>query len=162
VNNPSRVRIEFARTHEGVSCFEIEVWIPSEMKAISPLVDQLMRLVEGSHCVPGDELHVELAFREALNNAVVHGNRLEPAKLVQVRCRCDTGKGVSIVVKDQGQGFDPNAVPDPLAAENLEVEHGRGVFLMKYWMDEVFFEQGGTEVHMWKRPSSKKKREGAK
>jgi len=122
------------------------------MKAVTPLVDRLMRLVEGSRCVPGEELHVELAFREALANAVVHGNRLNPAKLVQVRCRCEMGKGVQIVVKDQGQGFDPNAVPDPLAAENLEAEHGRGMLLMKFWMDEVFFKQGGTEVHMRKRP----------
>jgi hypothetical protein len=50
-----------------LSCFEIEAWISSEMKAISPLVDRLMRLVEASHCVPGYEFYVELAFQEALN-----------------------------------------------------------------------------------------------
>jgi anti-sigma regulatory factor (Ser/Thr protein kinase) len=55
--------------------------MPSEMKAIAPLVDRLMRLVEGSHCVPGEELHVELAFREVLSNAVVHGNRLDPCQV---------------------------------------------------------------------------------
>jgi len=136
--------------------------MPNEMKAIAPLVDRLVRLVEGSRCVPGEEPHVELAFREALSNAVVHGNRFDPAKLVQVRCRCEMGNGVYIVVKDQGQGFDPSAVPDPLAAENLEAEHGRGMLLMKFWMDEIFFKHGGTEVHMRKRPHSGPKREASK
>src|SRR5260370_42377672 len=132
------------------SFFDIEAWMPSEIKAISPLVDRLMRLIEGSHCAAGEEPAVELALEEALNNAVVHGNRVDPHKLVQVRCRCDTGKGVSLVVKDQGQGFDPNAVPNPLSAENLSADHGRGIWLMKVAMDEVSFERGGTEVHMRK------------
>jgi serine/threonine-protein kinase RsbW len=62
-------------------------------------------------------------------------------------------KGVSVVVKDQGKGFDPNAIPDPLAAENLRAENGRGILLMKSQMDEVSFEREGTEVHMRKRCS---------
>jgi serine/threonine-protein kinase RsbW len=60
------------------------------------------------------------------------------------------GKGVFVVVKDQGEGFDPNAIPDPLAAENLKAENGRGILLMKSQMDEVAFECEGTEVHMRK------------
>jgi serine/threonine-protein kinase RsbW len=162
VNNPSCSGNECVRSRESASCLDVEAWMPSELKAIEPLVDRLVRLVEGSQCVRGEELHVELAFREALSNAVVHGNRLDPAKLVQVRCRCEMGKGVYIVVKDQGQGFDPNAVPDPLAPENLEAEHGRGMLLMKFWMDAVFFKQDGTEVHMWKSPPSGPKTEAAK
>jgi serine/threonine-protein kinase RsbW len=120
------------------------------MKAISSLVDRLMRLVEGSRCIPGAESAVELALREALNNAVVHGNRMDAQKMVQIRCRCQLGKGVSIIVRDQGQGFDPSAVPDSLAAENFQAEHGRGIYLMKVSMDTVSFEHGGTQVHMWK------------
>ena len=54
------------------------------------------------------------------------------------------------MVKVQGKGLDPNTVPDALALENLEAEHGRGIHLMKSAMDEVSFERGGTEVHMWK------------
>jgi serine/threonine-protein kinase RsbW len=57
---------------------------------------------------------------------------------------------VSIIVTDSGQGFDPNAVPDPLVVERLQAEHGRGIHLMKLAMDEVPFERGGTEVHMQK------------
>src|ERR1700758_123188 len=104
------------------SLLEIDAWIPSEISAISPLVERLMRLVEGSHCVTGEETAVELALREALSNAVVHGNRLDAHKLVHVRCRCKVGKGISLTVSDQGQGFDPSAVPNPLSVNNLEAE----------------------------------------
>jgi serine/threonine-protein kinase RsbW len=148
-NGPSDLQPQFAGRH-APSFFQIEAWMPSEIKAISPLVDRLMRLIEGSHCVAGEETAVELALEEALNNAVVHGNRMDPQKLVQVRCRCELGEGVSVVVKDQGQGFDPNTVPDPTTAENIFADHGRGIWLMKRVMDEVSFERGGTQVRMRK------------
>lgn len=133
------------------SLLEVDAWIPSEVKAISPLVDRLMRLIEGSHCVTGEEHAVELALREALSNAVVHGNRLNAHKLVHVRCRCKVGDGISLIVSDQGQGFDALRVPASVGAETLEAEHGRGIRLMKFVMDEVSFQQRGTEVHMCKR-----------
>jgi serine/threonine-protein kinase RsbW len=144
------LRPAFAGPGAG-SLLEIDAWIPSEISAISPLVERLMRLIEGSHCVACEEHAVQLALREALNNAVVHGNRLDAHKLVHVRCRCKVGKGISVIVADQGQGFDPRTVPDSLTVENLEAEHGRGIRLMKFVMDEVSFQQRGTEVHMCKR-----------
>ena len=148
--NPERGK-GFAVRRAG-SFLEIDAWIRSEIKAITPVVERLMRLVEGSHCITGEEPSVELALREALNNALVHGNRLDAHKLVHVRCRCRVGEGISITVSDQGQGFDPSAVPDPLAVENLQSEHGRGIHLMKWAMDQVSFNSGGTEVYMWKKP----------
>jgi len=150
VNVRSDLRPAFAGRGAG-SLLEIDAWIQSEIKAISPLVERLMRLIEGSHCITGEEPAVELALREALNNAVVHGNRLDAHKLVHVRCRCKVGEGISLIVSDQGQGFDPRTVSDPVAVENLEKDHGRGIHLMKLAMDEVSFEQRGTEVHMCKR-----------
>jgi serine/threonine-protein kinase RsbW len=147
------LQAQFLGRHASVSLLEIDAWISSEMKAISPLVDRLMRLIEGSHCVSGNEHNVQLALQEAVTNAVVHGNRMDAHKLVQIRCRCELGSGVSIVVRDHGQGFDPNAVPDSLAVENIEAEHGRGIHLMKLAMDSVSFECGGTEVHMRKGPA---------
>jgi serine/threonine-protein kinase RsbW len=146
------LRPAFAGVHATRSLLRIEAWMPSEIKAISPLVNRLMRLIEGSRCVAGNEPAVELALQEALSNAVVHGNGMDAHKLVQVRCQCELGKGVSIVVTDQGQGFDPKAVPDPLAVERLEEERGRGIHLMKLAMDEVLLERGGIEVHMRKGP----------
>ena len=127
--------------------------MPSDVKAISPLLERVIRLIQESRCVPGEELAVELALREALNNAVVHGNRLDPGKLVQVYCRCELGRELSLIVRDQGIGFDPSGIADPLALENLQAEHGRGILLMRSQMDEVSFERGGTEVHMHKTAS---------
>src|SRR5580704_12557712 len=136
VNARTDLRPAFAGRGAG-SLLEIDAWIHSEIKAISPLVERLMRLIEGSHCITGEELAVELALREALNNAVVHGNRLDVHKLVHVRCRCKVGEGISLIVSDQGQGFDASSVPDPVAVENLEKDHGRGIHIMKLVMDEV-------------------------
>jgi serine/threonine-protein kinase RsbW len=112
----------------------------------------MMRLIKGAHCVAGEEYAVELALREALNNAVVHGNRLNARKLVHIRCRCGVGKGISLVVSDQGEGFAERTVPDPWAPGNLEAERGRGIQLMKSMMDLVSFQMAGTEVHMRKKP----------
>src|SRR6267154_6494140 len=153
VNVRANLRPAFAGRGAG-PLLEIDAWIPSEISAISPLVERLMRLIEGSHCITGEESAVELALREALNNAVVTGNRLDAHKLVHVRCRCKVGKGISLSVSDQGQGFDPSAVPDPLSVDNLEAEHGRGIELRKLAMDEVSFEQRGAEVHMFKGPAN--------
>jgi Histidine kinase-like ATPase domain len=143
-NARSALRPGFAGIRASGSLFEFEAWTPSEIKATSPLVNRLMRLIEGSRCVAGNEPAVEWALREAVSNG------MDAYKLVQIRCRCELGKGVSIVVPDQGQGFDPKAVAGPLAVERLEQEHGRGLHLMKLAMDEVLFERGGTEVHMRK------------
>jgi len=151
LNEVSELRPQFAGKHAD-SFFQIEAWMPSEIKAVGPLVQRLMRLIEGSHFVAGEEPAIELALEEALNNAVVHGNRMDPEKLVQVLCRCD-GKGISLAVKDQGQGFDPNTVSNPLSPENLSADHGRGIWLMRTAMDEIFFKHGGTEVHMRKAPT---------
>jgi serine/threonine-protein kinase RsbW len=133
------------------SILEIDSWMPSQIHAISPLVDRLMLLIEGSQCIPGEEPDVELALREALANAVVHGNQKDGEIKVHIRCRCGPGNEVSIVVTDQGQGFDfRNFASDSLALEHAG-ERGRGLQLMKAYMDDVSFERGGSEVHMRKR-----------
>jgi serine/threonine-protein kinase RsbW len=92
---------------------------------------------------------VEIALREALANAIIHGNHEDPRKHVHVTCRCEPEE-VSIAVKDEGKGFDTNNLPDPTTPENIESVHGRGIHVMKALMDEVRFEQGGVVVHMRK------------
>lgn len=141
---------KFGRMRVTTSSMTVEAWIPSEIEAISPLVDWLMQSIERSRCAAGSEPAVELALREALNNAVLHGNGIDARKLVEVCCCCEWGKGVWLIIKDQGNGFDPDAVPDALAPEGLLAEHGRGICLMRWSMDQVLFERGGTEVRMWK------------
>jgi len=125
--------------------------MPSKIQAISPLVGRLMRLIEGSQCVQGAEFDIELALREALANAAIHGNGEDPETKVHIRCRCGPGKEISIVVTDQGKGFDFGKVVDNGLHFDPAKEHGHGIQLMKAYMDEVHFERGGSEVHMRKR-----------
>jgi serine/threonine-protein kinase RsbW len=132
------------------SILEIASWIPSRIQAISPLVDRLMLLIEGSQCIPGEEPDVELALREALANAVVHGNEKGQIK-VHIRCWCGPGE-ISIVVSDQGKGFDFRNITGEGGTPEPAREKGCGIQLMKAYMDEVYFERGGSEVHMRKRP----------
>ena len=146
---------KFAGIQRSHSLLELDAWMPSEIGAVSPTVEQLMRIIEPWRCIEGNEFAVEMALREALSNAVIHGNELDPDKLVEVRCRCERGKEVWLIVKDHGNGFDSTAIPDPLASQGLEAEHGRGIYLMKFAMDEVSFKRRGTEVHMRKGPSCK-------
>ncbi len=130
---------------------EMKLDMPSEIGSIAPTVDKIVAKIRSSFCLPGKEQDVEVALFEALANAVIHGNREQSAKTVNISCRCEPKKSVSIVVRDQGRGFDPAAVPDPTRPENLGAEHGRGILMMKAFMDEVHFEKGGTEVHMVKK-----------
>jgi len=134
---------------QGSPCIELERSLPSEVAAISPFVDKLMLLIRKCGCVPEGESDVEIALREALANAIIHGNHENPRKHVHVRCRCKLDE-VSIAVKDEGRGFDIHKMADPAAPENTGSIHGRGLYLMKALMDEVRFEEGGAVVHMRK------------
>src|SRR5882724_1370418 len=146
-DSPSQFSAKLSRS----SVLRIDSWMASKIEAISPLVDRLMRLIEGSQCVPGKEFDIELALREALENAVVHGNQEDPKTKVHIRCRCQPGKEISIVVTDQGKGFDFEKIMAKGITSDPAVEHGRGIQLMKAYMDDVNFERGGSEVQMRKR-----------
>ena len=135
----------------GSSILEIDFWIPSEVRAISPLVDRFMELLERAKCVPGAEFDVELAIREAVGNAVLHGNQENPDKQVHIRCRCESGNGISIVVTDEGNGFDFLKILGNGLTSGFQGSHGHGIQLMRAYMDDVRFEKGGSEVHMRKR-----------
>src|SRR5260370_23608473 len=128
----------------------LSITMRSDINAISGAVDWLMTMIQECNCVLGDERDVEIALREALANAVLHGNHQDAEKKIQINCRFQFGGEVSIVVKDEGKGFDPKKVSDQTAIVNLESEHGRGIYLMKALMDEVHFEQGGAEGHIRK------------
>jgi serine/threonine-protein kinase RsbW len=130
---------------------EIDFWMPSEVRAISPLVDRLMELIERAKCVPGAEFDVQLAIREALGNAVLHGNRENPDKKVHIRCRCESGNEISIVVTDEGEGFAFLKILGNGFASDPSDSHGHGIQLMRAYMDDVRFEKDGSEVHMRKR-----------
>ena len=90
-------------------------------------------------------------IREALANAVIHGNHQNQEKQVHVACRFSMDGEVLISVRDEGEGFDSRAVPDPTEDQRLLLTHGRGLHLMKTLMDEVSFEEKGRVVRMRKR-----------
>ena len=142
---------KFSGKRSSSSILEIDSWMASNIQAISPLVDRLMHLIEGAKCVPGAEFDVELALREALGNAVVHGNQENPDKKVHIRCRCESGNEISVVVTDEGKGFDSLKILGNGLTSDPADSHGHGIQLMRAYMDDVRFEQGGSEVHMRKR-----------
>lgn len=135
------------------SDFEFSTSIRSDISAISPLVDELMILIKDCHCVAGQEEEVEVALREALANAVLHGNRQDVGKRVSIHCCIHFGE-LSIIVKDEGKGFDPKNLADPTDIANINSTHGRGIYLMRALMDEIRFEEGGSEVHLRKSCNS--------
>ncbi len=128
----------------------LDTVVRSDVSVISPVVERLMRLIRGVSGLAEHEFAIETALREALANAIIHGNRQDSRKGVRVCCAVQADRGVLIIVKDEGEGFDPATVPSPLVAENVYCTHGRGIFLINMLMDEVAFRRGGTEIHMRK------------
>jgi len=134
---------------------ELHQILTSRAAAISPFLDQLMRfirLVMGKFgAAKKQEEGIEIALGEALANAVIHGNHENPEKQVHVTCRCSMDGEVVITLRDEGEGFDSDAVPDPTEPQRRLLSHGRGLHLMRALMDEVSFEENGTVVRMRKR-----------
>jgi serine/threonine-protein kinase RsbW len=98
-----------------------------------------------------ERFRVTMAVREAAVNAVLHGNDYDPAKQITASFEND-GKSLIFTIADQGKGLDPETIPDPLAPENLLRGTGRGIFLIRSFMDEVRFRQlhPGTELTLVK------------
>lgn len=94
-----------------------------------------------------DELYARmmLAVSEAATNGIVHGNQLDESKTVEISAYLDDDN-IIFETQDQGKGFDPGDIPDPLAEENLLKTSGRGVFLMEEYADEVSYSEGGTKL----------------
>ncbi len=91
--------------------------------------------------------NILIALTEAVNNAITHGNKLNPEKKVNLHMETTT-KHVEFTIRDEGPGFDYDNVPDPTLPENLEKLSGRGVFLMKSLADDVVFEEKGTIIKL--------------
>jgi serine/threonine-protein kinase RsbW len=129
----------------------VRVTLAADRKAVDPVVAQVMEAVRQIKCADGKEDAIELALQEALANAVVHGAKEDPTKIVECLVACDEQRGILIIVRDPGPGFDPQAIPSCTMGENLYSNHGRGIFLINQLMDEVQFHRNGTEIHMVKR-----------
>ncbi len=130
---------------------KVRVTLAADRRFLDPVVEQVMEAVREIHCVDGKADDIELALQEALANAVVHGAKEDPTKVVECIVACEEDRGVLIIVRDPGEGFDPGSIPTCTMGENLFSDHGRGIFLINQLMDEVKFRKGGTEIHMVKR-----------
>ena len=129
-----------------------EVSLPADVREIAPAIERIMAIVKDSGCAVGHEHDIELALFEALANAIRHGAANDATKTVTCAVACDQKRGMLIVVRDPGTGFDPEKIPSPIHGQNLFSHHGRGIYLINQLMDEVRFERGGTEIHMRKHP----------
>jgi serine/threonine-protein kinase RsbW len=129
----------------------VRVTLAADRKAVDQVVEQVMAAVREMKCVNGKEDAIELSLQEALANAVVHGAKEDPSKVIECLVACDEQRGILIIVRDPGPGFDPSAIPSCTVGENLYSNHGRGIFLINQLMDEVKFRKNGTEIHMVKK-----------
>lgn len=117
----------------------------SEIKNIN-LVEKLIDDISTKYQLHSDIYgKLLLAVVEGVNNAIVHGNKLEKDKDVVLKYEV-TDKEIQFIISDNGPGFNHQDLPDPTKPENIEKTHGRGIFLMKHLADEVEFNEKGNEV----------------
>ena len=124
---------------------EFEVWISSETEAGQKVLQRIVELLERLNFPTKDVFGVRLALEEALVNAIKHGNRMDATKSVRIACRVSHEK-VRIEIEDEGAGFDWSHLPDPTDLENLEKPCGRGVMLMRAFLNVVEFNEQGNCV----------------
>jgi serine/threonine-protein kinase RsbW len=136
-------------SHDSICRFTMT--IPADPKAISMVLDRVTRMLEKREWPEDDVTAVQLALTEAVANAIRHGCRGDRSKSVQCSVGCCESDEVVIVVRDPGDGFDPGGAPDPLDPANTLKPNGRGIFLMRAFMDHVVFADDGREVQMRKR-----------
>ncbi|MDG2369590.1 MAG: ATP-binding protein [Flavobacteriales bacterium] len=91
--------------------------------------------------------NILIALTEAVNNAIHHGNRLDPKKLTTIHCQQKNEK-LTFLIKDEGLGFDYENLPDPTDPKNIEKPDGRGIYLMKHLSDSISFEDNGSSIEL--------------
>jgi len=130
-----------------------ELSLPSRIETVAAAAAAVAEFI-GRFGVSDDAAFgIDMAVREAVTNAVLHGNRQDENKTVDIVLK-SSPDAVEISVHDQGPGFNPEDVPDPTATENILKTSGRGIFFMRTFMDEVDWlirPEGGTTVRMLKR-----------
>jgi serine/threonine-protein kinase RsbW len=131
-------------------CLALRVTLAADRKAVDPVVEEIMSVVRKMKGINGKEDAIELALQEALANAVIHGAKEDPTKTVECLVSSDDERGLLIIVRDPGTGFDPQAIPSCTLGENVYSNHGRGIFLISQLMDKVEFHKNGTEIRMVK------------
>lgn len=132
-------------TDEGLL---MTITVPSELEIVEQTVDIVARYcLACGLSVRAVRFNLRVALSEALANAIVYGNRLDPGKRVHVTLR-QRGEDVEVSVQDQGSGFDPHGIPDPRRPDCLERPEGRGLFLIRELVDGLAFNEKGNSVCM--------------
>ena len=131
-----------------------DMTIPTQLSLKTALVFRMLKtLVTRRHLPAAANHRAELCFEEAITNAMVHGNRLDPGREVHV-ILCADGERWGAIVEDQGDGFKPSDVPDPNDLESVMRETGRGILLMDGYLDELLYSRKGNRVLMIHRRQS--------
>ncbi|MEQ8907797.1 MAG: ATP-binding protein [Vicingaceae bacterium] len=119
--------------------------LPSAIESLAK-VEQLIDDLKVSFNIPEDQYgNILVSLSEAVNNAIKHGNQLDASKFIDLSFEF-SDKAIVFSVKDQGQGFDYNKIPDPTHPDNIDKPDGRGIFIMKSLSDKVEFEENGSLV----------------
>lgn len=121
--------------------------LPSNPRNVSQVESFVQRIVEKYRISPDVYGNILISVTEAVNNAIIHGNRKDESKTVQIQLSQNQGH-IAIRVSDEGRGFDYQSIPDPTAPENLSKIGGRGVFLMQQLSDRIHFHDNGRTVEM--------------
>jgi len=163
ISTPRRPRRTFAETVVSYAAEQgsimtdettsrLSLKLQSELASIDTVESTALDFAHRAGFDDDTAANIGMVAREAASNAVVHGNKYAPEKHVSATFEASSHT-VSISIADQGPGFDADSIPDPLAPENLLRASGRGVFLMRAFMDEVNFRQlnPGTEITLLKR-----------
>jgi serine/threonine-protein kinase RsbW len=136
----------------------VEKTLDSALESVDVAEHMALDLARESGFGEEDLDRIGMAVRECMVNAIVHGNGYSSHKKVKI-CVCPTPDRFTIQIADEGEGFDPGNLPDPLAEHNLMRHSGRGIFLMKAFMDDLQvrrLEPAGTEVTLIKNVAAKR------
>jgi serine/threonine-protein kinase RsbW len=137
----------------GATLFFTQV-LPSDIHLVETIVERVMGILGKQGCRERQCVAAELSLREALANAILHGNGSDHQKRVELSCYRHSDGSVTLVVRDEGPGFSLEGLPDPTAPENVYRDGGRGIYLIRHFMDEVEFDRGGAEIRMRKKQES--------
>lgn len=119
--------------------------LSSESRSIGEVEPYVEEIAMKYKIEPAKYPNILISLTEAVNNAIIHGNNEDASKFVNI-CVKETKTGLCFEVCDEGEGFNPNTIPDPTAPENIECCGGRGVFLMKELSDKIVYKDNGRTV----------------
>ena len=152
---PSRLERRLRIQVNGPTAGRRTLALKSTMESVAEVEAAAEKLAADAGLDEDGQFHLAMAAREAAVNAVLHGNEYDPAKHVTASFE-NTGEALVIRIADQGKGLNPETLPDPLAPENLMRGTGRGIFLIRSFVDELHFRQlnPGTELTLIKHLAS--------